>query len=390
MNNNNMMELNTEKSQKRKEKEEKKEERLRKKRERLELLKEEKEERLREKEAKKRLKEEKKKGSVPEEPSGPPLGGDSLSPTPSFPPLGVSGPSTTPPPPPKLPKVELNPLEKKKQQIKRKKFLQAVLTIPEVIIVIILAIFCKSKYISYSKNVHQVLNYSSGDYVYEIKRDNEKIRVKKSTKEGCVMEPCEIKELEEYNINFKEDKMKMIRFFLDIKFQFKSKTLSITKDDFHTFLSRNCIYSMIHNKENFLSFQKYKKYEISDYEQMSSYTTRGYQVKQTDGNATLTIAMGEKQSSGYAMVVNSAYKIGNDLYVYIEEQIPSKEEQSLTVITHPMLQLQMSSSFEHIYVYNVETGEAFPNLDAQETTPNPQAKKEETIQFGTSLIDLLT
>ena len=54
------------------------------------------------------------------------------------------------------------------------------MTIPEIIGIVLLALFLKNKYIEYSKDVHQVLNYSGGDYVYEIHRDNQNIMVIKS------------------------------------------------------------------------------------------------------------------------------------------------------------------------------------------------------------------
>ena len=81
--------------------------------------------------------------------------------------------------------------------------------------------------------------------------------------------------------------------------------------------------------------------------------------------------MGEKPSSGYILIVNYIYKKGDDFYVYVQEKSPESMEGVSTIITHPIYVLSLEDAPKNIYVYNVESGEEYPNLDAP-VVPNPQ------------------
>jgi len=358
--NNNMMELNTEEVQKKREKEEKKQNFKNKIKRWKEKREEAKEDKKREKEEKERVKQQEKEEKERQE---------RASKSTSYKEQTITNQTIT-----KDTKEEkiLTPQEERRKRLKRKKMIRNIMTIPEIILIILLAIFLKNKYTDYSKNVHQTLNYVADNYVYEIHRDNESIKVNKNRKLPCANEPCNVETLGGYEIQFSKNQMRFLRLYLDFSFMFKSNTKSISPGNIKTSFGQRCIYSMIHNDNSFLDFKKYNDYEILDYEQMSTYTTRGYKYQLEGDRRFLYVAMGEKQTSGYALVVNSAYKKGDDVYFYIQEQTPDEENSSLSLVTHPMVKIELKEAPKEIYVINVDTGEMYPNYDVPiEEMPNP-------------------
>ena len=366
-NNRNMMELNTEENQKKRERKEKVDNIKKKFKNWKEQRQEAKEDRIRAKEEKARVKEENRREKEAKKNKKKHIEEDSLGEKDSFSSLGehtITNETIMKESTPKITtKKTLSPTEAKKRKLKRQKLIRNIMTIPEIIIVIFLAIFCKNKYIEYSENVHQILSYTSGNYIYEIRRDNNHIKVLKNVQESCTNPPCTTKNISEYEIKFGKNKMKVLRLYMDLEFKFKSSNKSITLDDLNTELGKKSIYSMIHNDGNFISFENYKKYSVVDYEQMSNFATKGYKFVPKNTGGTLYIAMGEKTTRGYGMVVNTAFKNGDDMYFYIKEQAPEHTE-SLSVITHPLIQLELEETPKKIYVYNLDTGEEFGNLDA--------------------------
>lgn len=373
-NDKNLMELNTEEVQKKRERQEKIQEWKNK-------FKKWKEKRQEEKEDKKRAKEEEERVKRQEA---------------SFPELGPQGSKSsafqeqtiTNTTIQKETKRELTPAELRRQKAKRKKMIRNIMTIPEIIAVIFLAIFLKNRYVSYSNNVHQTLNYFAGEYVYDIYRDNSAIKISKNRKMICEQEPCNVENLGGYDIQFGKNQMRALRIFMDLTFMFKSNTKSITMNDIKTDFGRRCIYSMINNEPSFLEMKGFSGYDVIDYEQMSNYTTRGYKYELQGDRRFIYVSMGEKSTSGYALVVNSAYKKGDDIYFYIKEQTPDTVDASLTVITHPMIQIELKETPKEIYVINVETGEAFPNLDAPEQ-PLPTETNSGTNGVSDAINDLV-
>ena len=51
---------------------------------------------------------------------------------------------------------------KERKKEKRRRIFSNIMTIPEIILIVFLAIFLKDKYLEYSKEVHQVLTYKAG------------------------------------------------------------------------------------------------------------------------------------------------------------------------------------------------------------------------------------
>lgn len=359
-NNNNLMELNNEETRKRKEKEEKKKNFQKKIKEWKEKRQEAKEDRKRAKEEKERVKEEERREKEAKNNNSDPFREQTLTND------VIMGKSKG--------KPVLTPQEIRRKKEKRKKLIRNIMTIPEIIIVVLLALFLKNKYIKYSKNVHQILNYSVNSYIYEIHRDNDQIKVLKNKKVTCPIEPCEVENISEYEIKFDKNQMRALRFFIDWKFKFKSnQNKTITLADIKTDYGKRSIFSMIHNNSSFLGFETYNKYTVTDYEQLSSYTKRGYRYQ--TNTKMLYIALGEKTTSGYALVVNSAYKNGEDIYFYVKEQKPETTDDSISLITHPLVKIELQEDIKNIYVYDVESGEEYANLDAPTVPASTQSRK---------------
>ena len=274
--------------------------------------------------------------------------------------------------------------ERKKEKIKR--IIRNIMTIPEIILIVFLAIFLKDKYIEYSKDVHQVLTYKAGEYEYTIKRDQDNIHVEKVLKENCTGSSCTETKLKEYDVNFEGKKMFAIRFYIDIKFHFKGGKKTLTPNDIKTEYGKKSIRSLIHNDEAFLGFKTYTKYEITEYEQMSGYTEKGFKVEPKGEKALLTLALGERGSSGFSIIVNEIHENEGSYIVYIHEQIPTGDNTSyLTVITHPMIQVELEDIPKTVYVYEIDSGDEFKNYDGpypdeqKETKVIEQTEKEEQI-----------
>ncbi len=376
-NNNNMMEINTEESKKKKEQKEKIENLKKKILGFKDKLKEDKEDKKRAKEELERVKQEEKaaKEAEKELQSSPSLGVRETTITNNTI-RNSSGEED----------AHLKSLSHQQDRIKkakRKKLIRNIMTIPEIIIVIFLALFLKNKYVDYSNAAHQILNYTSGSYIYEIHRDVDNIKVNKTKKVVCAAEPCEVEKIAEYDIKFDKQQMTILKIFFDIEFKFKNETKSIDINKLKTDFGKKCIYSLIHNNGNFLSYKTYNNYSINDYEQMSSLTKKGF--KYDSGSSTLSIAAGEKQSSGYGLVVNSIFKKGDDLYVYVQEQTPSSEEASTKIVTHPLVKIELQEKPKNIYVYDLESGEEFVNYDApvgNEVSEVPTVQERKALKRG--------
>ena len=202
-NNNNMMEINTEEVQKKKEKKERLENFKKKIKNFKEKLKEDKEDKKRAKEELERVKKEEKQTSSS-------LGERTITNSTITNSSGENDAHIK----------SLSQQEERRRKAKRKKMIRNIMTIPEIIIVIFIALFLKNKYVDYSNSAHQILNYKSGPYIYEIHRDIDNFKVNKTKKAVCAAEPCEVEKISEYDIKFDKKQMKLLKVFFDLEFKF--------------------------------------------------------------------------------------------------------------------------------------------------------------------------
>lgn len=257
----------------------------------------------------------------------------------------------------------VTPEEALEKKWKRNRIIRNILTIPELIIVIFLGMHLKEKYIDYCSNVNQIINYSVGEYIYEIQRDDENIKVSKFLNQECENENCE-KNLGNYDINFGETEMFSIRTLFDIYFSFKSGSKSLQSEEIKTSFVKKIFYSIVNNDQSLIFGKAYKGYKEVEFSELSSYTKRGFQLLNQNGNLNLYIAMGEKPSSGYILKTYAGYMNDGDLVIYVTEDMPNASEQVITMISHPLLKILLDSKPKSITVYNVETGEAFDNYES--------------------------
>ena len=384
-NNNNMMELNTEETQKRRERQEKKENFKKKIKDFKEKMKEDKEDRQKAKEEQERVKEQERLAKEAEKAKNtPPPTTPQNNNSSSYSEITVTNETIQQPTNTKTKKVKYQPSasEERRKKAKRKRIIRNIMTIPEIILVILLALFLKNKYIEYSKDVHQILNYSAGDYIYEIHRDNDAMKVVKNHRKECATAPCEVEKITEYDIKFGKKQMMLLRVFMDIELKFKSETKSIVLSDIKTDWGKRCIYSIIHNSNYFVSFKSYKNYSVIEFEQIGDQTKKGF--KYDANEKIINIAMGEKSSSGYGLVVTNVFRKDDDIFIYVKEQVPEDGVTNVSVVTHPVLRVKIEDTPKNIYVYDVDTGEEYPNYDAPAV---PEARMIQSRKEITSMVE---
>ena len=259
-------------------------------------------------------------------------------------------------------KAELTEQQKRQKKQKRQRIFRNIMTIPEIILIVLLIMFLKDRYIAYSKDVHQTLTYKAGRYIYEIKRDNDDINVTKKMEEACTKDPCPIVEVEKYQVKYSKKQMVVIRTYFDTIFKLKSKSKEVGPSDINSDIGTRSIRSIIHKDASFLDTKIFNGYQIVDYEQLGNNKDRGFIYEVENEKYYLTIALGPKSGGGYSLVVSEAHKNGNDLIFYITEQKPKDGENTMQVITHPSLKLQINERPGNIKVYDIETGEEYPEV----------------------------
>lgn len=259
-------------------------------------------------------------------------------------------------------KKELSEQEKRKIKQKRKKLIRNIMTIPEIIVIILLVLFIRDKYIAHSNNVHQTLIYKAESNIYEIKRDNDDINVVKKHEVQCITDPCEAIEVDKYKVKFSKTQMITIRTYFDTIFKFKSTTKEITPEDLNTDIGQRSIRSIIHKDSKFLDTKRFEDYKIYDHEQKSDYNEKGYTLKEMNDKFYLYIAIGTKNNSGYSIVINEAHKSGNNITFYIKEQKPDDDVEAMQVITNPVITLELTKRPGKIKVYNIDTGDEYPKI----------------------------
>ena len=120
---------------------------------------------------------------------------------------------------------------------------------------------------------------------------------------------------------------------------------------------------MIHNDQELLSGKKYTKYSEVDFNQMSSYTKKGFQLLEQNSRLNLYIAMGEKPSSGYALSIYGVYMNDGNLVFYVSDIVPDGSTDNM--ITHPVLRLMLEERPKSISIYDINTGDAYDNYDSE-------------------------
>ena len=256
-------------------------------------------------------------------------------------------------------KNEISDLEKQKRKIICKKIIRNLLTIPEIIIVIIVIIFLKNKYVEHSKNVHQIIEYESTPYSYTMERINDNIEVRKINEDKIVEASYEIK--------FSKNQMTILKGYFDATFKLKSTSKKVTMDQVISDVGKKSIRSMIHNDEDFLKTSTYKKYELEDYEQNSDYNERGYTIINKNNKKHLIISLGMQESSGYLITVSEAHKKDDTIVFYITTTEPSVKNNNTTF---PMLMLQLEDNIDKVKVFELDTGEELSKYEYTQNTNN--------------------
>lgn len=260
------------------------------------------------------------------------------------------------------PIIDKEEVARQKKLARREKFrkvknkIRKILIIPELILLILLVLFLRNKYLNYSNNVEQEIIYEYVPYRYEIHRKNYDFHVKKMKGENCENKVCNPVLEDEYDITFEKYQMFLIRTYFDTTFRFKNGKKNQSIIDLRTELSSRSMHSLIQNDAKFLELKSYKKYKITDYEQKSEFKTRGFQYEELEGRFYLTISLGKKEENGYTMTITDVHQEGTELIFYFSEEYPPTSDHWQNETT-PALSIEIEEKPSKIRVKNIKNGE---------------------------------
>ena len=257
-------------------------------------------------------------------------------------------------------KEEEDPLALQKKRDHYRLLFRKIKPFIKLMIFILIVGFVYYKYNSYSLKADQVLTFEYKDSIFEFSRDNKNIKVVQK-QEVCDGE-CVETILDEYNINFGQFQMFLLRTYFDITFRFQNGIKTIHKKDLNTGFSGHSVYSMIHQDPKFLSFRQYRKYKVLSFEQKSENTIRGFQYIEDKGHLYLIIALGQKDTVGYVVDVYEIHNENDHITVYVTEDEPKDNDKWLNV-SFPAINLELDERPATITVINVRNKEIFRNYD---------------------------
>ena len=229
------------------------------------------------------------------------------------------------------------------------------------LIAIIVVVFLFFQYKSYAKNTKQNIVYQFDHQIYEIHRIKNVLSVTHKEEINCEESSCTTEIVAEYPISLEGFSAIVVRSYYDYLFFFHNGEKRITKKDLRTSFSSRSLYSMIHNDPYFLGIKKYRDYSVLAFEQKSDYVIRGYQYIEDKGHFYLSVAMGEKESSGYSMNVFEVHQIEDEMVFYITETSPSSSDKWINM-TQPVLNIEINEKPNKIRVINVDSGEEYSIL----------------------------
>lgn len=246
------------------------------------------------------------------------------------------------------------------KQRKRKLLVRRISRLLQWIIIILIILFLRGRYLSYTDRAVQKLTYKNFPYTYVIERNARDFSVTKMEDVDCkdIKNKCTTNNLASYNIKFENYQMLIIRTYFDFVFRFKNGEKSITKADLNNEYAERSIWSIMTKDGAFLSMDRYKNYQIIDYEQKSDYKEKGFYYDEDDSKIYITIALGKQEYDGYSIRVREAHKNGNDVVFYVEMEEPTannkwKHENA------PIVKIELLEKLENIRVININNGEEY-------------------------------
>lgn len=98
----------------------------------------------------------------------------------------------------------------------------------------------------------------------------------------------------------------------------------------------------------------------------SRYSKRGYYVEKNNNDKVIvTVAMGEKGTSGYTISVDKINIIEGGVEIYVEETYPPKDSNVLTVITYPIIQIEFEKMPEYVKVRSTDDFQDFEIINIE-------------------------
>ena len=245
------------------------------------------------------------------------------------------------------------------KQRKRKLLVRRVTRLLQWVIIILIILFIRNRYISYSDRAVQKLTYKSFPYTYVIDRNARDFKVTKMMETDCKEEEtkCKVNNLASYDLKLDDYQKYAIRTYFDFAFKFKNGDKYITKNDLNNELAERAIWTAITNDSTFLSMDRYKNYQIVDYEQKSDYKEKGFYYDEDENRMYITIALGQQKYDGYSIRVREAHKIKNDVIFYVEMEEPTGKKWKND--NAPIVKLEITEKPDNVKVVNLNNGENY-------------------------------
>ncbi len=119
-------------------------------------------------------------------------------------------------------------------------------------------------------------------------------------------------------------------------------------------------------------------YKITDRGQDSSLTRRGYLVESTRSKATVTIALGEKNTGGYSIELTKIRVNNSSATIYVKENKPAPGSMVTQAITYPILKIEFETNPGEITVVDEETGDNYSPYYISHNTIDYKTIKKKT------------
>lgn len=194
----------------------------------------------------------------------------------------------------------------------------------------------------------EIIIYYSGNNKYEFIRDDNSIKVNKYDVIECIKAPCDPIKTDSYVFKYDSNLINTLLFnsLLNGK-----NNITISDKDLSDFQIK-CINSLINNDDSYLKKDKVE-YKISNnvYKSISS----SYSVLKDNGETELVIYMGERNTGGYSINVQSVtFDEQNNVKVIVSEHSPKPSDIVTMAFTYPSVSIKFDITPNSFLVYNTD------------------------------------
>ena len=220
------------------------------------------------------------------------------------------------------------------------------------IVSILLQLYGESNKTLLDNQYQYKLNYSYAGYYYEIYSYKTYYVVSKNKLIKCEKVKCEPSLIKTYRVDFKKKALDKANKFMDMIFsRTESNEISGLQDydlnENESLLVRGIINGneKIFKNKDFI----YDTFEVMNEDYHSSYTNKGYHI---NNDGTITIAMGTRNTGGFAVSVLKATVVNNKLSIFVIEKGPDDGDVVTQAFTAPAITVRIKSNYDSVIVHD--------------------------------------